>query len=183
MGRREWTEDEEEYLLSRYVHQPIKTTAKRLNRSEYSVKQKAARLGLNKYSDELCVKQIAKAFNVDYSVPLRWAEKFDMPLSYVKDYGHMTRRFVEGDKFWKWAKTHAELIPWSQYEPYSILPQPSWVSKCIQKYKYSRARKRFTKHEKALIVHMRQQGKSFHEISERFERTEESVKHVWRNNR
>ena len=63
MGRREWTEDEEEYLISRYVHQPIKTTAKRLNRSEYSVKQKAARLGLNKYSDELCVDRKSTRLN------------------------------------------------------------------------------------------------------------------------
>lgn len=177
---KKWTEREEQYMISKYLHQPVKITADRLDRTVSSVKHKAARLGLNKYNDELCLKQIALSFNVDYAVPLRWVEKFGLPLSYSKNYGHMTRRFIDSKQFWKWAKSHKHLIPWNKYEPFSILPQPDWVSECIRDYKYSRSRKRLTSHEKSLIIHMREQGASFKEIAERFERTEESIRHVWR---
>lgn len=41
--RRQWTQKEEQYLLNRYIKQPLKTTARVLNRTEVSVKRKAAK--------------------------------------------------------------------------------------------------------------------------------------------
>ena len=77
-NRRKWTEREEKYMESRYLYQPVEITAKRLKRSVCSVKKKAAKLGLNKFYDIFSAKQLAKCFNTDISVVLRWIEKFDM---------------------------------------------------------------------------------------------------------
>ena len=41
--RRDWTKKEEQYLLNRYIKQPVKTTSRVLNRTEVSVKRKAAK--------------------------------------------------------------------------------------------------------------------------------------------
>lgn len=70
--RREWTEWEMQYLEKKYLKQPISVTAKRLGRSVESVKQKASRMGLNRYMDILSAKPLARCFGVDISVVIRW---------------------------------------------------------------------------------------------------------------
>lgn len=43
--KREWTESEERALRNRYQYQTVQKTAQMLNRSIYSVKRKAAKMG------------------------------------------------------------------------------------------------------------------------------------------
>ena len=85
MGRREWTKDEETYMYRRYLNQSVETTAKFLDRSVSSVKHKARKLGLNHYCGEcLAAKTIAKTFNCDVSVVIRWIEKLELPCKKFK---------------------------------------------------------------------------------------------------
>lgn len=49
--KREWTESEERALRNRYQYQTVQKTAQMLNRSIYSVKRKAAKMGLSHYND------------------------------------------------------------------------------------------------------------------------------------
>lgn len=70
--RREWTKQEEQYMLKKYIRQPIKRTAQKLNRTEVSVKHKAAQLGINKHMDLFGIRTFAECFGVDNSVVLRW---------------------------------------------------------------------------------------------------------------
>ena len=70
--RREWTEQEVNYLKSRYLKQPVEITAKKLNRTKMSVKRKAVNIGLKHYcTDYLSARMIAKCFGVDTTVPIR----------------------------------------------------------------------------------------------------------------
>ena len=65
--------------VKKYVRQPIKRTAQKLNRTEVSVKRKAAQLGINKHMDLFGIRTFAECFGVDNSVVLRWVQKFKMP--------------------------------------------------------------------------------------------------------
>lgn len=72
--RREWTEWEEKYMERKYLRQPVKVTAERLNRTVVSVKRKAAKMHLNHNIDCLSAKEVSRCFNCDISVILRWIE-------------------------------------------------------------------------------------------------------------
>ena len=94
--RREWTEWEVRYLEKKYVGQPVERTAKKLNRTINSVKRKAAKLDLNHYTNFLSAKVVAKCFNVDTKVVLRWINKFNLPCKKVVC-SNQTRYLIDGN--------------------------------------------------------------------------------------
>lgn len=179
MGRK-WTEQEVEYLEKFYEKKGVSYIAKKLDRTVYSVKRKAQKLGHNAYvCEDIYVRMIARCFNCDSRVVNRWIDKFGLPCRKVQR-GQATCRLVSADKFWKWAAEHKELIPWSKYEKFSILPEPEWVNETIKNYALINNRKRITNIESHQIITLRRKGKSFEEIAIIMNRTVDSVKHVWR---
>ena len=65
MGRK-WTNEEVEYLEKFYNRRGVGYIAKKLNRTENSIKRKAQRLGYNAYvCEELYLSTIAKCFHCD----------------------------------------------------------------------------------------------------------------------
>ena len=179
MGRK-WTEKEVEYLEKFYEKKGVSYIAKKLNRTAYSVKRKAQKLGHNAYvCEDIYVRMIAKCFNCDSRVINRWIDRFGLPCRTVQR-GQTTCRLVSADKFWKWAMEHKDLIPWSKYERYSILPEPEWLDDTIKSYAIVNNRKRIDSMESQQIISLRRKGKSFEEISKITGRTVDSVKHVWR---
>lgn len=118
--RREWTEQEIIYLKSRYLKQPVSVTAKKLNRTEYSVKRKAIKIGLKHYcTDYLSAKLLAKCFVVDTTVPIRWIEKLGLPAKKVVC-ETQTRYLIDPDDFWKWAEEYKDKINWTNFKENSI---------------------------------------------------------------
>lgn len=179
MGRK-WTEKEVEYLEKFYEKRGVDYIAKKLDRTLYSVKRKAQKLGHNAYvCEDLYVRMIARCFNCDSRVVNRWIDHYGLPCRTVKR-GQATCRLVASDKFWKWAKEHQDLIPWAKYERYSILPEPEWINETIKAYAIKNNRKRITSMEAHHVIRLRRQGKSFEEIALEVNRTVDSVKHIWR---
>ncbi len=131
--RREWTKQEEQYMLKKYVRQLIKRTAQKLNRTEVSVKRKAAQLGINKHMDLFGIRTFAECFGVDNSVVLRWVQKFKMPVTIYR-FDNRNHYDIDLDEFWKWAEEHKELINWSKYECGSLALEPDWVRSEKQMY-------------------------------------------------
>ena len=179
LGRR-WTEQEIEYLEKFYESRGVSYLAKKLDRTLYSVKRKAQKLGHNAYAcEDLYVRTIARNFNCDSRVINRWIERYNLPCKVVQR-GQATCRLVTVDNFWKWAKNHQDLIPWAKYERYSILPEPKWLNDTIKSYAIKNNRKRITPIEKQQVIKMRKQGMSFEEIAVKMNRTTDSIKHIWR---
>lgn len=174
--RREWTEWEMQYLEKKYLKQPISVTAKRLGRSVESVKQKASRMGLNRYMDILSAKPLARCFGVDISVVIRWIEKYSMPCRITKD---SLRRYFEIDleQFWGWAEEHKELIDWSRYKHNSLPLEPVWVRNLQFANHTPNSRKRWTKTEEQLMKNMLRRNKTYYEIAEQLGRSYHSVSH------
>lgn len=175
--RKEWTEYEEMYMQRRFLYQPVKTTAMKLNRTEASIKHKARDMGLSHYNDAFNAKSIAKCFNSDVSVVIRWIKKFNLPCKKV-DCGSQTRYVIDEKDFWKWAENNKGIINWGKYTRLSICPEPEWLQDEIKNYKTKRHRERYTEHEIILIKNLLHRGLSYKEIANQMERSYEGIKHM-----
>lgn len=177
MSRRAWTEWEVQYLEKKYESHGADYIAKKLDRTEQSVKRKAQKLGLNTYETEfLRMKQICIAFQIDARVVHRWIEKFGLPMKEEK-HGQMSMYGIITKDFWKWAKEHKDLIPWCKYQEQSLLPEPEWVRGEVLNYKLKNNRKPITKN----VVHevRKRIGKTtYKRIADELGRTTDSIKHI-----
>lgn len=178
MGRKEWTDSEVKYMKRYYLRQPVEDTAAFLNRSIFSVKGKARNLGLNYYyGDLLSAKIIAKSFNSDVSVVLKWINKYDLKCRKVKCH-NQTRYLIDIEDFWKWAKENKKLINWSKYESKSLLPEPKWLAETIDEYTSYNHRKKLSSLELEQIKMMQTSGMSNKDIANAIGRTYYAVLHI-----
>ena len=178
--RREWTEQELNYLKSRYLKQPVSVTAEKLNRTECSVKRKAIKIGLRHYyTDYLSAKLIAKCFGVDITVPIRWIEKLGLPARKVVC-ENQTRYLIDPEDFWKWAEEYKNKINWTNFQENSIVPQPNWVHEQKLNFKTKNHRKKFTEQDRILMMGMLRKGMSYRQIAEVMGRTYNSINHYCR---
>ena len=178
--RREWTEWEVRYLEKKYVGQPVERTAKKLNRTINSVKRKAAKLDLNHYTNFLSAKVVAKCFNLDTKVVLRWINKFNLPCKKVVC-SNQTRYLIDSNMFWKWAENNKNIINWSKYEKQSLLPEPKWLKEAIRNYETPKARDKYTDDEIVKIRVLLSKGLSYAEIAKETGRTYYGINHLCRN--
>lgn len=177
--KREWTESEERVMRTRYQYQTVQKTAQMLNRSVYSVKRKAAKMGLSHYNDKLSAKAVAQAFNTEVRSVKRWIEKFELPSKKVNHGTHYTY-YIDVEDFWKWAEKHKDVINWSKYELKSLIPEPEWVNDMVSNYNVVRHRQRFTQDELARIKFLICRGKTYSEIAKEMNRSYYSISHVGR---
>lgn len=178
--RKEWAEQEVDYLHRRYCKQPVATTAKVLGRTVASVKGKARSLGLNIYAGEsVYAKTVARCFGQDVSVVLRWIAKLGLPAT-KREVANVTRYEILPETFWKWAKDHRDEIHWASYEPLSLLPEPEWLEEVRREYKYCHHHKRVSHWDRMRMSEMLRHGATFREIGDALGRTTESAKHIAR---
>lgn len=178
--RREWTENEINYMEKRYVSQPVEQTAKALNRSVYSVKRKASRLRLIHYANEnLSAKTISRCFNSDVSVVIRWINKFELPAKSMS-VGGQTKYSIDAEQFWKWAEKNKEIINWSKYEDKSLLPEPDWVKESKRNYANPKHRTRITEQDRTQVKMLLKKGYTYPMIAKEMGRTYDAISHIGR---
>ena len=79
MARKKWTEQEISYIDKFYEKRGVPYLAKKLKRTEASVKHKAQSLGHNAYAPEdLYTRTLAKCFHCDSRVIIRWMDKYGL---------------------------------------------------------------------------------------------------------
>lgn len=172
-----WEKCEEEYLLKKYLSQPVEITAKRLQRTESAVKHKAVKLGLRYRLDMLGTKAMARCFHANVSVIMRWIQKFGLPVKKIKCCGG-NRYDIDIVEFWKWAYLHRDIIKWSGYELGSLPPEPEWVRMEKANYKQVNHRKRFTEDEKRKIRFLFSKGLNYRDVADEMGRSYYSINHL-----
>ena len=178
--KRKWTKRETEYVEKFYEKRGVPYIADKLNRTQYSVKRKAQKLGHNAYvCEDLYARTLARCFDCNSRVINRWIDKYGLPCKIIQR-GQTKCRLISVDNFWKWAGDHKELILWHKYERLSIVPEPDWIEEAIQTYTVRNHRKRITPMEKQYAIAQRKRGRSFEEIAKEMNRTVNSIKHIWR---
>ena len=179
--RKQWTTEEIDYLEKKYEKTSAEFIAKKLGRTVNSVKRKAQNLGLNTYVTEvLRAKTLAKCFNSDVSVVIRWIEKLGLPAR-VEKHGRLTMYGIDYNKFWNWAKLHQGEIPWYKYERHSVNPEPDWLENAIvRSIDRSKYRTPITERELSVMRALVRSGKSYEEVAKCCGRTYYSVNHLAR---
>ncbi|APQ96963.1 hypothetical protein [Clostridium botulinum] len=179
-----WTEEEEEYLQSRYGKTTLKRIAKKLGRSENAIEIKAGRLGLSsalEATGELTAAELAEIFKIDSHVIVnRWIKNKGLKAQYkaIK----FTRKFwrIKIEDFWKWAEDNKEIINFSKLERNILGKEPSWVNierKKDFKEKPKRQHQFWNELEDRKLKNLWKSSKSIKEIAEILNRSSSSVRH------
>ena len=131
-GKRNWSEEEHEYLRESWGHMTVGGIAKHLNRSVNAVMVRANRLGLGPYLDSgeyVTLNQLMQAVtgNHVYSYTLKsWVDKRGMPVHYQRVQQKRVR-VVYIEEFWEWAEKNRSFIDFSKMEPLALGMEPDWV--------------------------------------------------------
>ena len=131
MGR-VWTDEEKEYLESKWGIVSIPTIAKKLNRTEGAISLKARRMNLGRFTDNgdyITFAQLVTAFGQINSRGTRinsWIEKRGLPCRYKKVHNSRVR-VVKLQDFWEWAEKNKNFIDFSKLEPNTLYGEPEWV--------------------------------------------------------
>lgn len=175
---RPWTEKEVQYMERNYERQPAAVTAARLKRTIFSVRHKAKTLKLNAYVTDLySASMIAKCFDVNVSVVLRWINKYGLKATTI-NYSTQVRYLIDADDFWTWAEANKPLVNWANYTLLTILPEPGWVEEERANSHTKRHHMPVMLNEKNEIREMLRNGLSYEDISKKVGRTRYGVAHI-----
>lgn len=124
-----WTQTEIDYLEENWGKLAILVIAKKLGRSEESVKKKVFGLGLGPWrecSEYLSFGQLILAMGLRPDVTKRRLIENGLPIK-IKTIRSEPRQFVDVDDFWKWAETHQCLLKFDKFEKGTLGKEPPWV--------------------------------------------------------
>lgn len=128
--RRNWTDEEEEYLISNIGYVKIPTIAEKLNRTIPSVELKMRRLGIRNTLHQygvMTIGELAELIKVDRTVVKLWTKKHGLKVNKRIISRKRQHSFIQVEDFWEWAKENKDRVDFKQIEPLSILPEPEWV--------------------------------------------------------
>lgn len=122
--RKNWTQDEVEYLEKNYETKSIKLIAKNLDRSYNSVVLKIERLGLSLKGDEnyINIADFCDLTGISRSTIEYWIRNASFPTRKTGKY-----RKIRIDTFWKWASENKSSINWETFPKDCLPPEPKWV--------------------------------------------------------
>jgi len=185
MPRRNWTQEEVDYLQDKWGVVSTKGIAKNLARSIESVKLKAGRIGLTdaRFSiDGITISQLMQALKKDFRKAERWIEQMNFPVKRKVWCKTATVRYVKYEDFWGWAEENKREIDWAKVERNILGSEPAWVDKWRRKDYYNKVTKRnhndpWTVEEDAKLVKLLNAFKyTYVDIYKMLDRSEAAIK-------
>lgn len=185
MGQgRNWTKEEEAYLLEKWGTVSVKHMAKKLNRSENAIIVRKQRLGLGaflEHGEYVTWNQLHIALGigtVDSYKMTSWVENRGFPL-HIQRVNKNTFRIVYLDEWWEWAEKNRDLLDFSKFEENMLGEEPEWV-KVKRKHDVARKQKYittpWTKAEDSKLIHLvKKQQYSYSELSAMLRRTNGAI--------
>jgi hypothetical protein len=178
MARRNWTEDEIEFLKDNVGVMKLTTLSKKLDRTEISIQNKLKRLGISNTKAQtgfLTTYELAKLVHKDATTVRGWIERHG--LKSTKKVTNFSRQFlfIHPEDFWKWASANREKVDFSKIQPNTILPEPAWVENERKKENPTSYKVWSIMEEKQLQM-MLTEGYSIREVAGKLNRSVISVK-------
>lgn len=180
--RRNWTQEEIDFLKENIGVLKLSTIAKRLGRSYEAVSIKLKRLGMantKNLTGMMTMGELARHLHVDRNIVKRWVDLYGLPCTVKVPRLSKKFYFIDTIHFWQWAEQNKERIDFSKIEEHAILPEPSWVKKERLKdihAKKKRVYKKWTTKEYKLMMQMREKGCTYSEIGKTLGRTPECIR-------
>jgi transposase-like protein len=180
-----WTQEEIDYLESKWGVVATTYIANKLGKSVNAIKLKANRLGYedNLHSgEEITLNQLFIAIGLTNSMTW-YIKKF-------KDYGFPWRykkviqkkfRVISIEKFWAWAENNKQLLNFARFEKGSLGKEPEWVDikrKADQMHPSKNNWNRpWSKKDELLLIELTKSNRyTYKDLAATFKRTEASIK-------
>lgn len=185
MGQaRNWTKEEEEYLIEKWGTVSIKQIAKKLNRTENAVVLKKQRLGLGAFLESgeyVTFNQLHIALGMGTSSGYKmisWVKNRNFPL-HTKRVNKNTYKVVYLDEWWEWAEKNKDLLDFSKFEENLLGEEPQWTKE-KRKHDVAKVQKYittpWTKAEDSRLIHLVEKHKySYSELSTMLRRTNGAI--------
>lgn len=180
--RRNWTQEEIDFLKENIGVLKLSTIAKKLDRSYEAVSIKLKRLGMantKNLTGMMTMGELARHLNVDRNIVKRWVDHHGLPCTVKVTRLSKKFYFIDTIDFWQWAEKNKEKIDFSKIEEHAILPEPAWVKKERIKDKNAKKKrvyKKWTTKEYKLMVQLREEGYTYNEIGKTLGRTPECIR-------
>lgn len=133
MGQaRNWTKQEEEYLIEKWGTLSVKTIAKNLGRSENAIVLKKCRLGLGAFLESgeyVTWHQLLLALGITGGSGYKltsWVKNREFPV-HTKRVNNNSFRIVYLEEWWEWAEKNRDLLDFSKFEENVLGEEPQWV--------------------------------------------------------
>lgn len=184
MQRHLWTQEDEEYLRTKWGSISIKAIAKKINCTPEAVKHRAIKLKLGGYlnsSDLITISSLTKEiFGKDMHDQSTRIRKRWEKLGLVFHKRIIDKRYlymINIDEFWEWLEKHKSAVNLSKLEPGVLGKEPEWVKTKRKNdiLKVSKEYKFWTKAEEDRLKLMIHDGLSITEIAKNLRRTVPSV--------
>lgn len=173
--RREWTEEEVDYLYDHVGAMSYRRIGYNLGRTEKSVISKVTRLkiSLKENQDWVNVQDFCDAINVSRSSFNYWISQHNFPTSKPS---YMKYRKIYLHKFWKWAKEHKKIVDWVAFEPLALGEEPKWVDEIRKNTRLSRQKKPWTSREIQTLKSLLDKGATYLDLSMALNRSQPAIK-------
>jgi hypothetical protein len=175
--RRNWTDQEIEYVKENLGSVKITTIAHNLERTPTSVELKIKRLGLSNTKSstgQLTVHELAKLLKIEPNSVKLWVTKHGLKCTKKVTRNTKAFHFIKPEDFWNWSYQNKERVDFSKIERHTILPEPEWVEK-ERRHQREVNYKSWTTKEIRLMNELISLGSSFAEIGKRLDRSSVSI--------
>lgn len=185
MGQaRNWTKQEEEYLIEKWGTVSVKAIAKALNRSENAIIVRKDRLGLGAFLESgeyVSWHQLLLALGITGGsgyMMTSWVKNRGFPV-HTKRVNSNSFRIVYLEEWWEWAEKNKDLLDFSKFEENLLGEEPQWV-KDKRRHDVEKAQKYiltpWTKTEdEKLIFLVAKQKYTYDELSKMLRRTNGAI--------
>lgn len=183
---KQYTQEEIEYIFEKWGNVSINSMATFLNRTPNAVRQKALKLGCDKFlnsGDRYVTKHqlfvsLGLASAGDTYKNTSWIKNRGLPTHKLKRL-NQTFDVVYIDEFWEWAEKNQSFLDFSRFEKYMLGPEPEWVNQ-KRKRDYNRAQKikatPWTKQEDERLLKLLREYKYYYvDLSKMLGRTEGGI--------
>ena len=175
-SRKDWSDNEIEYLRENIGKIKVDTIAQHLNRSRNSVILKMKRLGIRNTREQygrLTAGELAGLLHVDGGTVRNWIDNHGLPSMRRTTDSSKRFRFIVNESFWKWAYENKEKIHFASIEKHSIPPEPDWVEELRKHHPtyQNKAYNKWTLEEERCLYKLRSSGMRFKEISKQMNRS------------
>jgi hypothetical protein len=117
---RNWSKEEETYLIEKWGELSVKAIAKNLNRSENAIMVRKGRLGLGAFLENgeyITWNQLHIALGISSSNSYKmtsWAKNRNFPM-HTKKVKNNSFKVVYLDEWWEWAEKNKDLLDFSNF--------------------------------------------------------------------
>lgn len=182
MSSRKWSKEEVEYLQDKWGIDSIKNMAKKFNRTESAIVNKARRLKLGAYlenGDYITFNELLNLLGKNARFLRKKLVKNGCPIRYKRVKNNKFKIIYMSD-FWKWAEENKHILDLSNLERNILGKEPEWVEQKRKedndiKSKYRIRHKWTPKEDEYLVFLLKQHKYTYEDISIRLGRGIEAI--------